>query len=164
MNGLDEKIKNLSKQVVELFIEKGLTLSTAESCTGGGVAAAITSVPGSSQMFNGTVVAYSNEIKSSILRVDPAILTECGAVSSETVVAMACGVRKLMKTDVSISTSGIAGPSGGTAEKPVGLVHFGISDDLGCQFYRFIFDGDRVMVQKESIVFLLETLVLLYSS
>ena len=151
-NKLDEKIKVLSKQVVALFIERGLTLSTAESCTGGGVAAAITSIPGSSQMFHGAVVAYSNEIKSKVLGVDSTVLEKFGAVSDETVVAMAIGVRKLMGTDVSVSTSGIAGPTGETIGKPVGLVHFGISSKLESSFVHKIFNGDRYNVQKESIV------------
>ena len=97
-------------------------LSTAESCTGGGVAAAITSCPGSSDVFKGAVVAYSNEVKSSLLGVSEDTLRLFGAVSEETVREMAAGVSSVMKSDCAIATSGIAGPGGGTKEKPVGTV------------------------------------------
>ena len=99
-----------------------MTLSTAESCTGGGVAAAVTSVPGSSEYFKGGVVAYSNEVKMSLLHVSPATLERHGAVSRETVIEMAQGIRQLLHTDCAIATSGIAGPGGGTPVKPVGTI------------------------------------------
>ena len=159
----NEKIQTMAKQVVTIFIEKGLTLSTAESCTGGGVAAAITTIPGSSQMFKGAVVAYSNEIKSDVLNVDSVLLDKFGAVSEETVLAMARGVRKLMKTDVSISTSGIAGPTGATQGKPIGLVYFSVSDDLGSEFDKMVFEGSRKNVQKGSVLFVLCLLIDKYS-
>lgn len=99
-----------------------LTVSTAESCTGGGVSALITSVPGSSRYFKGGVVAYANEVKTGVLGVRPQTLQAYGAVSRETVSEMAVGVQRLMKTDCAVATSGIAGPGGGTPDKPVGTI------------------------------------------
>ena len=101
------------EKVGELLKAKNFSLSTAESCTGGGIAALITSVPGSSEYFKGGIVAYSNEIKA---------LAQHGAVSRETVVEMVKGAMKTLKTDCAVATSGIAGPGGGTPEKPVGTV------------------------------------------
>lgn len=112
----------LEEEIGELLKAKNLSLSTAESCTGGGIAALITSIPGSSEYFNGGIVAYSNEVKMSLLHVSVETLEKHGAVSRETVVEMAKGAMKTLKTDCAIATSGIAGPGGGTPEKPVGTV------------------------------------------
>lgn len=105
-----------------LLKTKNLSLSTAESCTGGGIAALITSVPGSSEYFNGGIVAYSNEVKMSLLHVSADTLEKHGAVSRETVTEMAKGAMKTLKTDCAVATSGIAGPGGGTPGKPVGTI------------------------------------------
>ena len=110
------------EEIGELLKAKNLSLSTAESCTGGGIAALITSVPGSSEYFNGGIVAYSNEIKKDLLHVSAETLAEYGAVSRETVIEMVKGAMKTLKTDCAVATSGIAGPGGGTPEKPVGTV------------------------------------------
>ena len=115
----------LEEEVGELLKSKNLSLSTAESCTGGGVAALVTSVPGSSEYFNGGIVAYSNEVKISLLHVSAETLERYGAVSQETVIEMVKGAMKALKTDCAVATSGIAGPGGGTVEKPVGLVYIG---------------------------------------
>ena len=112
----------LEEKVGELLKEKKLFLSTAESCTGGGIAVLITSIPGSSEYFNGGIVAYSNEIKMSLLHVSAETLEKDGAVSRETVTEMVKGAMKTLKTDCAVATSGIAGPGGGTPEKPVGTV------------------------------------------
>lgn len=112
----------LEEEIGELLKAKNLSLSTAESCTGGGIAALITSVPGSSEYFNGGVVAYSNEVKMALLHVSAETLAKYGAVSRETVMEMAKGAMKTLKTDCAVATSGIAGPGGGTPEKPVGTV------------------------------------------
>ena len=112
----------LSVQVNEELRKRGFTLATAESCTGGGVAAAVTSVPGSSEIFKGGVVAYANEVKRDVLSVSEEALQTCGAVSDEVVRQMVAGVASLMHVDCAIATSGIAGPGGGTPEKPVGTV------------------------------------------
>ena len=112
----------LEEEIGELLKSKKLSLSTAESCTGGGIAALITSVPGSSEYFNGGIVAYSNEVKMSLLHVSAETLEKHGAVSRETVTEMVKGAMKTLKTDCAVATSGIAGPGGGTPEKPVGTV------------------------------------------
>ena len=112
----------LEEEVGFLLKSKNLTLSTAESCTSGGVAVLITSVPGSSEYFNGGIIAYSNEVKMSLLHVSPETLEKQGAVSRETVIEMVKGAMKALNSDCAIATSGIAGPGGGTSEKPVGTV------------------------------------------
>lgn len=112
----------IEEEIDELLKAKNLSLSTAESCTGGGVAALITSVPGSSEYFSGSIVAYSNEVKISLLHVCPETLEKYGAVSKETVTEMVKGAMKTLKTDCAVATSGIAGPGGGTIAKPVGTI------------------------------------------
>ena len=116
----EEKLGNLLKS-------KKLSLSTAESCTGGGVAAAITSVAGSSEYFMGGIVAYSNDVKVSLLHVSSETLEKYGAVSRETVMEMAAGAMNTLKTDCAIATSGIAGPGGGSLEKPVGTIWIAVA-------------------------------------
>ncbi|MDR0895992.1 MAG: CinA family protein [Prevotellaceae bacterium] len=106
---------------------QGLTIATAESCTGGALAARITSVPGSSAYFTGGIVAYSNVVKQSVLHVSPQTLEQQGAVSRQTVCEMAQGVMQLLHTDCAIATSGIAGPNGGTPDKPVGTVWIAVA-------------------------------------
>lgn len=114
--------KFLSKEISELFWKENLTLTTAESCTAGNVAAAITAIPGSSRFFKGGIIAYSNEIKESLLNVNPETLEVNGAVSEEVVVEMVKGAMKSMNSDCAVATSGVAGPTGGTPDKPVGTV------------------------------------------
>lgn len=119
---LDEEDTPLEVLLGELLGKKKLTLSTAESCTGGSIAARITSVAGSSAYFRGSVVAYSNEVKMNMLHVSMETLEKHGAVSEETVIEMVKGAMNALKTDCAVATSGIAGPGGGTKEKPVGTV------------------------------------------
>lgn len=114
--------KFLSKEISDLFWKEGLTLSTAESCTAGNVAAAITAIPGSSHFYRGGIIAYSNEVKENLLGVNPETLENKGAVSEETVIEMVKGAMKSMNSDCAVATSGIAGPTGGTPDKPVGTV------------------------------------------
>lgn len=121
----------------------GKTLSAAESCTGGTISEMITSVPGSSGYYLGSVTSYANEIKTKVLGVPEEIIAKYGAVSRECVAAMAEGVRKLTGSDFSVATSGIAGPGGGSADKPVGLVWIGVSSDKGTETFQTIFKGDR---------------------
>lgn len=125
MIGMDDV--PLEVLVGDLLRKKKKTLSTAESCTGGSVAARITSVSGSSEYFKGGIVAYSNEVKINLLHVSVDTLEKHGAVSEETVIEMAKGVMNALKTDCAISTSGIAGPGGGTKEKPVGTVWIAVA-------------------------------------
>lgn len=121
------KEAKLEEVLGEKLSEKGLTISTAESCTSGALAARITSMAGSSKYFMGSVVAYSNEVKKNLLGVSEEVLNTLGAVSEQTVKQMAMGAKQLFGTDYAISTSGIAGPDGGTEEKPVGTVWIGIA-------------------------------------
>ncbi|MBQ8501607.1 MAG: CinA family protein [Bacteroides sp.] len=117
----------LEEEVGKLLKLKKISLSTAESCTGGSIAALVTSVPGSSEYFKGGIVAYSNEVKVNLLGVSSSTLEKQGAVSRETVVEMAKGAMKTLKTDCAIATSGIAGPGGGSKEKPIGTVWIAVA-------------------------------------
>lgn len=115
-------IRELAARVVALLGERSLTIATAESCTGGAVSQAITSVAGSSAVMRGAVVAYHNDVKSGVLGVSADTLSAVGAVSEAVVEQMVSGVSRVMSTDCAIATSGVAGPGGGTLEKPVGTV------------------------------------------
>ena len=121
----------------------GLTVSTAESCTGGTISAMFTSVAGSSDYFLGSVTSYANSVKTGVLGVPAEIIAKHGAVSSECVAAMAEGVRRLTGSDYSVATSGIAGPGGGSDEKPVGLVWIGVSSAKGTETYKMVFKSYR---------------------
>ncbi len=133
----------LEDVVGKLLIEKGLTFAAAESCTGGLLSHRLTNIPGSSVYFKGGVVSYSNDAKMNILDVEEETLERVGAVSEQTAIEMAEGVQQLMKTDLGVSITGIAGPGGGTKEKPVGLVYIGLAvrDDVSAR--QFIFPRDR---------------------
>lgn len=126
-----------------LLLKKNLTLAVAESCTGGLIASRITDIPGSSEYFMAGVIAYSNIIKINVLGVERGIIGKFGAVSAETAGQMAEGVRRLSGCDIGLSTTGIAGPAGGSPEKPVGLLWIGLSDKNGTQTFSFNFAGDR---------------------
>ena len=119
----------LAERVGLVMKDKGLWLATAESCTGGGIAAAVTDVPGSSAWFDRGFVTYSNRAKSALLGVEPALIETHGAVSSEVAAAMARGAAQRTSARIAVSVTGIAGPGGGTREKPVGLVWFGLARD-----------------------------------
>ena len=141
---------NQETQLVALCRERGLTLATAESCTGGLVAGRITSVPGSSAVFLGGVVSYSNEVKRELLGVPQEVLERVGAVSAECAEAMAAGARGRLKADAAVSVTGIAGPDGGTPAKPVGLVFFGVATAAGVKSERCLFAGDRESVRRQA--------------
>jgi len=126
-----------------LLHERGLKLVLAESCTGGLLGSRITDVPGSSEYFLGSVVAYAYEAKAELLSVSWNTLNTKGAVSRETVLEMARGIRNLLKADVAVSVSGIAGPGGGTPEKPVGTTWIGLVAEDGERAEVFYFSGDR---------------------
>lgn len=145
--GFDED--SLAGSIGAMLIEKGWTVSTAESCTGGAIARLFTENPGCSAYYKGSVVAYSNEIKQDVLGVEESIIAEHGAVSQEVVEKMALQACKLMKSDFSIATSGIAGPSGGTPEKPVGTVWIAIAsnDQVTSQVYSFGNDRERNIIR-----------------
>lgn len=126
-----------------LLEENGLTMSSAESCTGGNISHLITLTPGSSNWYKGTVVSYSNEVKNAVLGVPSQLLDVYGAVSSEVVEKMAEGAVKLLNTDYAVATSGVAGPDGGTKEKPVGLVWIAVSGPNGTKSREFRFGSNR---------------------
>ena len=144
-------MNTVATNLVELLKAQGLTCATAESCTGGGVGSAITAVPGSSAVFAGGVISYSNDVKREVLGVSSDILQNVGAVSPETAAQMAEGVRKLLKTDLAVSLTGIAGPDGGSEEKPVGLVWFGLATKDGVRTEKAIFRGDRAQVRAQAV-------------
>lgn len=141
-----------AETLVELLKARGLTCATAESCTGGGVGAAITAVPGSSAVFYGGVISYDNSVKESVLGVTRETLSSVGAVSSECAAQMANGARRLLKTDLAVSLTGIAGPDGGSEEKPVGLVWFGLASKDGVRTEKAIFAGDRAQVRAQAVL------------
>jgi nicotinamide-nucleotide amidase len=138
--------------VLSLCRERGLTLATAESCTGGLVAARLTSVPGSSDVFLGGVVSYANSVKASALGVPEEVLAAHGAVSAETAAAMAAGARSRLEADVAVSVTGIAGPGGGSPEKPVGLVYLNAAGPDGGRALDFNAPGDRETVRARAAV------------
>ena len=138
-----EEDDSLENCIGILLRKAGLTVSTAESCTGGTISAMFTSIPGSSDYFLGSVTSYANSVKTGVLGVPAEIIAEHGAVSSECVAAMAEGVRRLTGSDYSVATSGIAGPGGGSEEKPVGLVWIGVSSAKGTETYKMVFRSDR---------------------
>ena len=139
--------KPLETILGELLKQQNATIATAESCTGGRLAAALNALPGSSAYFMGSVVAYANEVKEQVLGVEHDTLMQCGAVSEQTVRQMAEGVRRLMRTDYAIATSGIAGPDGGTEDKPVGTVWIAWATPEGTVAERFQFGVARLRQQ-----------------
>lgn len=140
----------IEAEIGVLLKEAGLRLSVAESCTGGLLGHRLTNVAGSSDYFMGGVISYSNEAKMALLGVAELTLITHGAVSSQTVEEMAAGVRERFGTEVSLAISGIAGPGGGTAEKPVGLVWIGLSAGDTRLARRYQFDGDREEIKAQA--------------
>lgn len=131
----------LAEQVVERATARHKMIATAESCTGGLVSAAITDIPGSSAVFTHGFVTYANDAKQALLGVPHDLLVTHGAVSGQVARAMAQGAKIMSGADLAVAVTGIAGPSGGTPEKPVGLVYFGIADDKGALVHKHIFPG-----------------------
>ena len=154
--GMDDEV--LEQVVAELLFSSGKTIAVAESCTGGLLAHKLTSISGSSRYFERGLVTYSNAAKQSMLDVPEETLIEHGAVSEDTAIAMAEGVRKLAAVDIGISTTGIAGPTGGTEVKPVGLVFIGFSDGEIARAFRFNFPFGRSMNTHRSVTAALELL------
>jgi len=140
-----------AEELVKRLAESGKTCGTAESCTGGGVGSAITSVPGSSAVFLGGVTSYANSVKRDVLGVHQETLDAVGAVSRETAAQMAIGARSLLGADFAVSTTGIAGPGGGSEEKPVGLVWFGVATPSGVTTDKAVFPGDRAEVRAAAV-------------
>lgn len=137
--------------MIEKLIEKGMKVATAESCTGGMVAARITSEAGASDCFHMGVVTYSNESKMQLLGVKEQTLRDYGAVSSQTALEMSLGVKRLSDADIGISVTGIAGPGGGTEEKPVGLVYISLCTDDVYTYQELHLNGDRDSVRSQTV-------------
>ena len=145
-------MKKLSQKIVKLLTKKRLKISLAESCTGGLLSSAITSVSGSSKVFNLGLVAYSNQSKIKVLKVSKKIIRKYGAVSEQVCKAMAKNVSKIGKTNMSISITGIAGPRGGTKQKPVGLVYVGMKRGNKVKVNRYLFKNKgRLYIQKAAV-------------
>lgn len=156
---LEQKFQ-LSQTLGKLLLAQQATVATVESCTGGGLAYAITEIPGSSQWFNQSWVTYANEAKSSMVGVTQDVLDQFGAVSKETVEQMALGGQTIAKADYCVAVSGIAGPGGGSDDKPVGLVWFAIAlPNLSVLSFSRRFSGDRSLVREQAIFLGLEKLI-----
>jgi nicotinamide-nucleotide amidase len=145
-------------ELKQIFIEKKWTLSFAESCTGGLVSARITSEPGVSRFFIGSIVCYSNSVKNEILNVPLDVLKNAGAVSRDVALLMAKGVKKNLRTDWAAAVTGIAGPSGGTKDKPVGTVWFALCGPNIEWSEKQVFQGDRQQIQEGAVRYILESL------
>ncbi len=139
-----------NEQIISKLIEKNITVSTAESCTGGSLGKIITSVPGASSIYGYGFITYANEAKENLLGVPHEVLRSVGAVSPETALAMAEGARRVSGSDIAVSITGIAGPGGGTPEKPVGLVYIAIADKDGSEYRKLNLTGSRDEVRAKT--------------
>ena len=148
-----------AERLVSLLTARQMTCATAESCTGGGIGAAITSISGASAVYKGGIISYANEAKENLLGVKSEILAQHGAVSPETAAQMAQGARQRLKVDLAVSVTGVAGPTGGTPEKPVGLVWFGIASARGTFTEKHIFAGDRAAIRAATAEQAMELLI-----
>lgn len=146
----------LAARLQRACLAAGRTIGTAESCTGGALAAAITANPGSSGYFRGGIVSYANEVKRDRLGVGADLLAAHGAVSAQVALAMAAGARDAVGADIGVATTGVAGPDGGTADKPVGLVYVAVADVEGADVRRHQWSGDRAGNVTASVVAALE--------
>ena len=142
----------LASDIVRILTGKGMTISFAESLTGGMISSEIVSVSGASACFEGSVVSYSNDIKIKLLNVSEDVIRNFGAVSELCAKQMASGGRRLTGTDIAVSATGIAGPSGGSDSKPVGTVYIGLSCEDKCFADHFIFEGDRESVREQTVI------------
>lgn len=148
----DAELKILAEQVAEVALQRSLMVVTAESCTGGWIAKTLTDLPGSSAWFDAGVVTYSYGAKEALLGVSPGTLERTGAVSEETALEMVCGALARFGAGVAVAVTGIAGPSGGTAEKPVGTVWISWKRRGGYAYATlFQFDGDRDAVRRQTV-------------
>ena len=154
-------MKILVNELAKQLVNRGIRLGTAESCTGGWIGCELTAVPGSSRWYEGGVICYSNEIKHNILQVPDTLLEQYGAVSEPVALAMASGVCKMLQTEISVAVTGIAGPDGGSVEKPVGTVwlSWSFAGETVASCYQF--SGDRSQVRGQAVKKALEGLLLL---
>jgi PncC family amidohydrolase len=142
---------DMENLLIERCVAKGLTVAVAESCTGGLLGASITSAPGASAVFKGGIISYANDIKNRVLQVPTAVLESDGAVSKSCAEAMVRGALKLFEVDLAAAVTGIAGPSGGTVDKPVGLVYIAVASADAIFSREFRFEGDRSEVRRQSV-------------
>ena len=145
---------SLSCNVIEKLA--GKTLVTAESCTGGGIGAALTAVPGSSAVYKGGIISYTNEVKQKLLSVDEKTLADFGAVSEQVAIQMAKGAKAALQADIALSVTGLAGPSGDEYSNPVGTVFIGYCDEQKAYAKKFLFSGDREAVRTQAVKAALE--------
>ena len=138
---------------------EGKTLVTAESCTGGGIGAALTAISGSSAVYKGGVISYTNEVKANVLGVGREVLEQFGAVSAPVAAAMAAGARKVLFADVAVSVTGLAGPGGDEYGNPVGTVYIGYEDEKRSLVKKYLFEGDREAVRNQTIEAALKTVL-----
>lgn len=146
-----DEVDPLAQKLVDVLVKKKAWITTAESCTGGLVAVELTAVAGTSKVFDRSFITYSNEAKQKLLGVRASTLKSHGAVSKEVAAEMAEGARKKAKADIAIAITGIAGPTGGTKEKPVGLVFIAVSDAKRTQVARHQFKGSRKEIREQSM-------------
>ena len=142
---------NAAEALISLCGKKNITLGTAESCTGGLIGGTLTAVSGSSSVVLGGIISYANSVKSGVLGVPEETLATVGAVSPETAKAMAEGARRVLASDLAVAVTGIAGPGGGSADKPVGLVYVAVATKDGTEITKNIFDGDRNSVREKTV-------------
>jgi len=153
MSTLPGVLVKRAESVVAAFRERGLTMATAESCTGGLIAACMTELAGSSHVFERGFVTYANEAKTELLDVPPAVLAEHGAVSEQVALQMALGALDHSRAEIAVAVTGIAGPGGGSEEKPVGLVFVaGARRDGQVLVNRHVFDGDRTQIREATVL------------
>jgi len=149
---LSDSLARESRSVIELACERGVTIGTAESCTGGLISASLTAIPGSSTPVMGGVTSYACSVKRDVLGVSQETLDTVGAVSSECARQMAEGARRVLACDVAVSVTGIAGPGGAVPGKPVGTVWFGIASPAGARTERMVFPGSRAEVRGQTVL------------
>ena len=157
---VSSEIRTLSVKLAKTLVGKNKTLAVAESCTGGWLSKVLTDLPGSSEWFLGGVVSYSNAAKCKLLHVDKDSLDKFGAVSSEVAQQMATGAQRIFSASIALSTTGIAGPSGATAEKPVGLVHFATTTSTNLvRTEAKVLTGDRTQIRQEADLVALQSIL-----
>ena len=149
---------NIIEKIILTLTKQNKTISFAESCTGGRIAAAFTAISGASAILDGSVVSYSNDIKHTWLGVEKEVLENFGAVSAQCVTQMLEGIKNLSGADYVLAVSGIAGPTGGTDLKPVGTVYIGLQTPFSQEVFQCFFHGDRVAIQEQSTTFAIEKL------
>ncbi len=155
----DLELLGLAERLQGLCLGRRLTLAVAESCTGGLVAATVTEIAGSSGYFRGGVVSYADDVKTALLDVPADTLAAHGAVSAQVARAMAIGIRERLGVDLAASVTGVAGPAGGTVEKPVGLTYVGLADAGMADVRRFVWPGDRAANRHDSVRAVLRWLI-----